>query len=397
MKNTVAKSKKVHKAIAKHKNSKNNKVIYVFQGGGALGSFQVGGVEALVENSFVADMVVGISIGGFNAAIVAGNPPEKRVEKLKEFWNTITTHIPFPNIPFHGMSKIHNFMGSQAALMFGQKGFYKPKTKNPWLIQNGTPEEFCFYDTEPMRQTLQKVVDFDYINQKHVRLILGATQLDTGEFVFFDSGKETITIEHILASGALPPGFPASKIDDKYYVDGGVYANTPLSMVLDEFASNENDVGHVLCFMFDLFSASGVLPHSMDGMLERIKDIQYSSHSKRSNARYATTQNLSHAIRFIGDKLTDEQRNDPEIKELLRLGNANSLDLVHVIYRSLKGTELHSKDYNFSAESAEIHYTQGYQQTKQLIIAEQESWKHKINNGSVIYTVNHGAVVEEEM
>ena len=244
---------------------KKRKIIYVFQGGGALGSFQVGGVEALYEHDYRADMVVGISIGGMNAAIVAGNPPEKRLEKLKQFWNKITVSIPLPNSPFLGMSKIHNYFGAQHALHFGQPGFYKPKILSPWLLSHVTPDQLSFYDTSPLRETLNEVIDFEYLNQGHVRLCLGATDLASGDFVFFDNSKEKITVEHIMASGALPPGFPAIEIDGRYYVDGGVYANTPLSKVLEEFADTEHDICNVLCFMFDLFSASGPLPHTMDG------------------------------------------------------------------------------------------------------------------------------------
>lgn len=390
-------AKKLRDAKLAH-NNRFNKIIYVFQGGGALGAFQVGGVEALLKHGFETNMVVGISIGGFNAAIVAGNPYEKRLEKLKYFWNKITTHIPYPNMAFAGISKMHNFWGAQSALLFGQQGFFQPKLLNPWLINNGQPEEFSFYDTAPVRETLAEVIDFDYLNEGHVRLCLGATDLESGNFVFFDNARQIITMEHILASGALPPGFPAVKIEGRYYVDGGVYSNTPFSIVLDEFVQDENQIGHVLCFMFDLFSAQGVLPHSMDGMLERIKDIQYSSHSKRSNQLYATAQNLSHAIRFLGSKLTDEQRHDPQVKDILKLGHANSLELVHVIYHSLRGTELHSKDYNFSAQTAEIHYRQGYEQTEQLILAEQKKWKQQIVEGSAIYTVEHdGQVVEKTL
>jgi NTE family protein len=367
---------------------KNRKIIYVFQGGGALGSFQVGGVEALYEHDYRADMVVGISIGGMNAAIVAGNPPEKRLEKLKQFWNKITVSIPLPNSPFAGMSKIHNYFGAQHALHLGQSGFYKPKLLSPWLLSHVTPDQLSFYDTSPLRETLNEVIDFEYLNQGHVRLCLGATELASGDFVFFDNSKEKITVEHIMASGALPPGFPAIEIDGRYYVDGGVYANTPLSKVLEEFADTEHDICNVLCFMFDLFSASGPLPHTMDGMLERIKDIQYSSHSKRSNAIYSTAQNLSHAIKFLGSKLPAEVKHDPDVKAVLKLGNAHRLDLVHVIYRSRKGTELNSKDYNFSAESAHLHYQQGYEITHKLIESKQHEWSKQHSDGMTIYTIN---------
>lgn len=373
----------------KNKLNKNEtKVIYVFQGGGALGSFQVGGVEALYEADYRADMVVGISIGGINAAIVAGNPEHKRVEMLKKFWETVTVGIPLLNTPFLGMSKVHNFFGAQYALHLGQPGFYKPKSISPLLLSDAKPEELSFYDTSPLRETLSKVIDFDYLNEGHVRLCLGATDLESGDFVFFDSSKQKITADHIMASGSLPPGFPPIEIDGRYYVDGGVYANTPLSKVLEEFADTEHDIGNVLCFMFDLFSASGPLPHTMDGMLERVKDIQFSSHSKRSNALYATAQNLSHAIRFLGSKLSPEVRNDPEIKAILKLGHAHRLDLVHIVYHSKTGTELNSKDYNFSSDTAIVHYQQGYEQTSKLIQSHKTEWDNSAEEDSfVLYTI----------
>lgn len=370
------------------------KIIYVFQGGGALGAFQVGGSKALSENGYLADMVVGISIGGFNAALIAGNPPEKRMERMQQFWDKVTVSIPFLDMSMAGMSKIHNYLGAQYALLFGQPGFYKPKIINPWLISNGKPEDFSFYDTSPVKDTLLELIDFDYLNEQHVRLCLGATDLESGDFVFFDSSKEIITPEHIMASGALPPGFPAVKINDRYYVDGGVYANTPLSKVLSEFADKENDIDNVLCFMFDLFSAIGHLPHSMDGMMERIKDIQFSSHSKRRDKVYSTSQNLSHAIRYLGTMLPEEVRNKPEVKDILKLGNAQRLDLVHIIYRSKKGTELHSKDYNFSAETALVHSKLGYDITSELIEKEREKWDKIQNEGTMIYTLEEGKIVE---
>lgn len=382
----------------KHKNKdsvENNpaaierKIIYVFQGGGALGTFQVGGVEALHEHGYRADMVVGISIGGINAAILAGNPPEKRLDMLKKFWNKVTVDIPLPNLPFAGMPKIHNYFGAQYALHMGQPGFYKPKLISPLLLHKATPDQLSFYDTTPLRETLNEVIDFEYLNQGHIRLCVGATDLASGEFVFFDSSKQQIKVEHIMATGALPPSFPPIEIDGRFYVDGGVYANTPLSKVIEEFADTEHEIENILCFMFDLFSASGPLPHSMDGMCERVKDIQYSSHSKRSNQIYATAQNLSHAIRFLGSKLSPEVREDPEVQEILKLGHAHRLDLVHVVYRSVTGTELNSKDYNFSAEAAHKHYQQGYNITKKVIETQQHEWEQVQDSDSFsLYTMD---------
>ncbi|MEN9945777.1 MAG: hypothetical protein RLZZ293_163 [Pseudomonadota bacterium] len=366
------------------------KLVYVFQGGGALGSFQVGGMQALAEHDYNADMVVGISIGGINAAIMAGNPPQQRVAMLRKFWDKITVSIPIPhNFGLAMIDKWHNFCGAQHALWQGQTGFYRPRLISPWLLTDAEPDQLSFYDTAPLRETLHEVIDFDYLNQGHVRLCLGVTDLESGDFIFFDSSKQIITAEHIMASGALPPGFPAIKIDGRYYVDGGVYANTPLTKVLEEFADNDAELHNLLCFMFDLFPAKGVLPRSMDAMLARIKDIQYSSHSKRSSAIYSTSQNLSHTIRILGTKLAPEVRADPKIKELLKLGNANRLDLVHIIYNSANNHELDSKDYNFSAETAKIHYQQGYATTKGLIEAKQSEWQKLHNEGLTVYTLNN--------
>ncbi len=255
----------------------DREIIYVFQGGGALGTYQVGAYEALSEHGYLPTMITGISIGSINAAIIAGNKPEMRFKRLLQFWDKISTKIPFPMLSEYGLSKFHHFCSAQSALFFGQPGFFTPKSINPWLLPSGTPDEFSFYNTAPLRETLLELIDFKYLNEKHVRLCLGAVDLESGDFVFFDSKKEEITVDHVLASSALPPGFPPVLLNGRYYVDGGVYSNTPMSMVLDEFADSESQIKNVLCFMVDLFAATGVLPHSMDGVMERVKDIQYSS------------------------------------------------------------------------------------------------------------------------
>jgi NTE family protein len=212
-------------------------------------------------------------------------------------------------------------------------------------------------------------------------------ELESGEFVFFDSHEEEIKVEHIISSAALPPGFPPVKINGKYYVDGGVFSNTPLSKIIDEFADSEKHIRNVLCFMVDLFSLKGPLPHSLDGLMERIKDIRYSSHAKRANALYATTQNLSHAIHFLASKLTPEQQQDPHVQEIMKLGYAHRLDIIHLVYHSEKGTELESKDYEFSAESATKHRQMGYLNTLNMIKEEEQDWLRLHRSGVTVYTL----------
>ena len=362
-------------------------VVYVFQGGGALGAYQVGAYEALAEHNYNPNTIIGISIGAINAAILAGNPPHTRQQKLCEFWDKISTRMPFPMLANLGLAKFHNWVSSHMSLIFGQEGFFVPKTLNPNLLLDAAPDQFSYYDTSPLRQTLLDLVDFDYLNKAKTRLCVGTVELESGEFVFFDNTVQALTPEHIMASCALPPGFPPIKIDNHYYVDGGVFSNTPLSKVIDDFAASEKEIKNVLCFMIDLFSLSGPLPHSMDGLLERIKDIRYSSHAKRPSALYATTQNLSQAIHFLTSKMTDAQLSDPAVQEIIKLGYAHRLDIIHLIYHSEKGTELESKDYEFSAESANKHRKLGYNDTVSMIEAEEEDWLTAHHSGVTVYTL----------
>ncbi len=378
--------KKLSKPVATiEKKASKQLVAYVFQGGGALGAYQVGAYKALREAGYIPDIVVGISIGAINAAILAGNKREDRLDRLNQFWDNMTTKMPFPMFSNYGLSKFHHFWSAAASLMIGQPGFFTPKALNPNLIPNASPEELSYYDTTPLRKTLIDLIDFNYLNEKHVRLCLGSVELDSGEFVFFDSFEQEILPEHIMASGALPPGFPPVKIGDKYYVDGGVFSNTPISKIFDEFADSEKHIKHILCFMIDLFSIKGPLPHSMDGMLERIKDIRYSSHTKRASSMYATAQNLSHAIHYLSSKLTPEQKADPHVQKIMKLGYAHRLDMVHLVYHSEKGTELESKDYEFSAESADKHRIMGYTNTKNMIEREEAHWLNLRHSGVTLF------------
>jgi len=372
-------------------------VVYVFQGGGSLGAYQVGAYEALAERNYTPDTVIGISIGAINAAIIAGNPLAKRKQKLYDFWDKISTKMPFPMLANLGLAKFHNYVSSQISLTFGQNGFFVPKSISPTLLLDATPNHFSYYDTSPLRETLLELIDFDYLNKGNIRLCIGSVDLESGEFVFFDNTKQVITVEHIMASCALPPGFPPIEIDGRYYIDGGVFSNTPLSKVIDDFADSEKDIKNILCFMIDLFSLQGPLPHSMDGLLERVKDIRYSSHAKRSSALYATTQNLSHAIHFLTSKMTDAQLKDKAVQEVIKLGYAHRLDIIHLVYHSEKGTELASKDYEFSVESAIKHRKLGYTDTMNMIEAEEGEWSKAHHSGVTVYTLEAQRAVSHKI
>src|SRR5579883_913390 len=218
-----------------------DKIVYLLQGGGALGAYQAGVCQALLEHQCEPDWVVGTSIGAINASIIAGNEPQDRIAKLKEFWNMVTVPVPEFIGPENNMLVLQsfNYWVAQWILMYGVPHFFKPKYITPSLFINNTPDKISFYDTTELRTTLEKVVNFKLINQKRVRLTLGAVRIRGGLDVHFDNTKQIIGPEHIMASSALPPGFPAIKIDGEYYWDGGVSSNTPFSVLLEEKISQK--------------------------------------------------------------------------------------------------------------------------------------------------------------
>lgn len=358
-----------HKAIKERQ--KYNRIACVFQGGGALGAYQVGAFRAIHERGYVPNYLAGVSIGAINCAIIAGNPRKKQLDKLMEFWHTIIPSLwSDPLIHFHNFDYIHhlqNHLGALHSVFFGLDGFFKPRAIPPNDFSRDTPDRLSYYDTSELRETLEKVIDFERINSKEHTLCLGAVNVASGEMVFFNNQRTHITPEHIMASCSLPPGFPAVKIGDDYYWDGGIYANTPLITVLD--ALPEEDT---LCFVVDCFSLKGSVPESMDQIEERQKDIRYASHSRRLTNVYSSRQNLQSAITILGQHLTPEAQNDPEIQAILQLGNKKRFSVVHIIYR---GTPFaHSyKDYNFVRSAMNVRLETGYKNA--LSVLDNPEWE----------------------
>lgn len=248
-------------------------IALVLQGGGSLGAYQAGVYQALHEAGLEPDRVAGVSIGGINAAIIAGNPPDRRLERLREFWETITArqvwlHLPDGDHP----RKAHNTWSSVMAMMLGQPGFFTPHMLNPWLSPRGSKTATSFYDSAPLRETLLRLVDFDLLNRKLTRFACGAVNVLNGNFAYFDSCQAAILPEHVMASGALPPALPMVRIGTDHYWDGGLVSNTPLQHVLETAEAED-----LLIFQVDLFSARGPLPRDMYDVMARQKDIQYSS------------------------------------------------------------------------------------------------------------------------
>lgn len=372
-------------------NKTNKKIVYVFQGGGALGSYQLGAFQALNEKGFAPDSIIGISIGAINAAIIAGNKPENRLKNLEIFWEKVTSSISFSNLFFNFNNKMKNWADAQQAIWQGQPGFFKPKLW-PNEFETNKTSELSYYDTSPLKETLNELIDFDYLNQKEVRLSLCAVDLESGDFKTFDSFHETITADHIMASGAMPPGFPPVEIDGKFYIDGGLYSNTPIMSILERILNNPNSRRSKLCFMVDLFSAKGELPTNMNALAERVKDIQFSSRTRRASYLYSTSKNLCSAITYLTQFLSEEDKKDPKVQEIIKLSHTNSLEIVHLIYHSQQA-ELESKDYNFSKENYYRHRENGYKDTIALYQRNHEQWLIDENDNDIhIYTLDENLI-----
>jgi NTE family protein len=341
-------------------------VALVLQGGGALGAYQAGVYEALAEEHVEPDWIAGISIGGINSAIIAGNPPHMRVERLREFWTLITAEAS-PRwcdwiVPRGDNGrKLLNQASANIGFTIGAGGFFNARAVSPWLQPSGTMEATSFYDTAGLRGTLERLVDFDRINAGVMRLSVGAVNVRTGNFVYFDNKTHTIRPEHIMASGALPPGFPAIEIEGEYYWDGGLVSNTPLQWVLETEPRRDT-----LAFQVDLWNARGEFPRTMPEVLTREKEIRYSSRTRAGTAEFMLTQKLRRAAAALLEKLPSELKVTPEAELLGTVADRKVFNLVHLIYRAMD-YEGYSKDYEFSRTSMNEHWRAGYNDARRTL------------------------------
>ncbi len=327
----------------------------MLQGGGALGAYQAGVFEALSTVYREPTWVAGISIGAINSALIAGNPANKRVERLREFWELLSSSCPPPPLASADTTARQSLNEASAAqvMLFGVPGFFKPRFPPAPLQPRGTLEAISFYDTTPMRQTLERLVDFDRINAGPTRLSVGAVNVRTGNFEYFDSTKQRIDARHIMASAALPPGFAPVEIDGEHYWDGGLVSNTPLQYVLDQPGKRRRIV-----FQVDLFAAHGALPSTLAEVTEREKDIRFSSRTRLNTTTELDRQVIAQAAQRLIAKLPESLRNDPDVRALSRVRSEHAVDVVHLIYRS-KHYESQSKDYEFSRLSMQEHWDSG--------------------------------------
>lgn len=328
--------------------------ILVLQGGGALGAYQGGVFEALCASYPEPAWVAGISIAAINAALITGNPAHARVARLREFWKLVISAVTLPSVAMGSTAReILNEASAMQTMLFGVPGFFAPHFPPAPFQPRGTLAAISYYDTTPLRQTLERLVDFDLINSGSVRLSVGAVNVRTGNFEYFDSAEQRIDVRHIMASGALPPGFAPVEIDSEHYWDGGLVSNTPLQYVLDQPGQRRRVV-----FQVDLFPARGACPETLDEVTEREKDIRFSSRTRLNTTVELDRQVIAQAARRVRAKLPPELRDDPDVHALSHLRCDAAVDLVHVIYRSKHG-ERQSKDYEFSRVSMREHWESG--------------------------------------
>lgn len=365
------------------------RIALLLQGGGALGSYQAGVYQALAEVDLHPHWVAGISIGAINSALIAGNPPERRVERLREFWETITEG-PFGS-PYVVQGDIksnlfHQFLNQGRAvgtLLWGAPSFFKPRVPPPIFTPLSNPGQLSFYDVSPLKGLLGRLVDFDRINSGAMRLSVGAANVKSGNFIIFDTAECKISVEHVMASGALPPGFPAIEIEGEHYWDGGVVSNTPLQWVFDAHPRQDT-----LAFQIDLWSARGELPRDMIEVDTRLKDIRYSSRTRLGTDHFRRMQGMRRAMAKLLAEIPESFRDTPEGKLLASGADEKVYNIIQMIYRA-RVYEGSSKDYEFSRRTMEEHWKSGYNDMKRTLAYPEVLERPKSPDGVFTFDLKH--------
>ena len=336
--------------------------ILLLQGGGALGAYQAGVYEGLVETGVEPSWVVGISIGAINAALIAGNPPEQRVERLREFWRRISVNVG-PPLPawLDSLRPAVNFMAAMSAATIGVAGFFRPRMPPASFAADGSEGALSVYDTTPLKATLEELVDFDLINRGRVRLSVGAVNVCKGTSTYFDTKNTVINSDHIRASGALPPGFSPVMIDGEHYWDGGVVTNTPITYVSDERPMTTARIIQV-----DTFNAQGELPRNLGQVLQRAKDIQYASRSRFNIERIREFSELAAAGRGLVERLPPELRSDPAARKLAAAFDERSWLIIRLI-NTRPSRSSFVKDFEFSRTTIEEAWKAGVEDVRRSI------------------------------
>ncbi|MGL4238205.1 patatin-like phospholipase family protein [Tabrizicola sp.] len=349
----------------------------VLQGGGALGAYQVGVFQALHEAGIELDWVIGTSIGAINAAIIAGNKPADRLDRLTEFWKRVEHKqtFGFPNF-FGAMSR------TMETISTGLDGFFRPRAAafmNPHAVLGA--ENAGYYSVDPLRKTLSDLIDFDHLNRSGVRLTVGASSVRTAEMRYFDSRNMPLGLKHILASGALPPSFPAVRIDGELYWDGGILSNTPVEVIFDDAPRLSG-----LVFAVHIWNPTGKEPQTMWEVMNRQKDVQYSSRAVAHIKRQRQLHRLRHVVSELGKLLPEDVKKQADVRELLSYGCKTSMHVVRLLAPSLP-YEDHLKDIDFSREGIRQRREAGYRDANEML--ERAPWREAFDpiDGFILHEV----------
>ncbi|MGH8782497.1 DUF3734 domain-containing protein [Paraburkholderia sp.] len=375
-------------AAAPVDSSKYESIALMLQGGGALGAYQAGVYQGLDEAGIRPNWLAGISIGALNTAIIAGNAPEHRVARLLEFWETICQPAFGPPLPAFieqtlfnstdAVRKAFTAMQAVGAVVEGQKGFFVPRFPPPLPAVSGPPQAASYYDTTPLKSTLERLCDFDRINSREVRVSVGAVNVGTGNFAYFDNTRMTLRAEHFIASGALPPGFAAVEIDGEYFWDGGLMSNTPLYEVVQTTPRYDT-----LAFQVDLWSSRGPVPDNITDVQGRMKDIQYSSRTRLVTDMLQRSQRFRHVLREVLDRVAPEHREDSWCRLAEDLSCSKRYNVIHLIYRQ-KEYEGQFKDYQFGLSTMREHWSSGLEDIRQSLA--QPGWLDMPDNDAGFVT-----------
>jgi len=361
-------------------------IVLVLQGGGALGTYQAGVYQALDEAGIEPDWVIGTWIGAINAGIIAGNRPGERLPRLSEFWARMT-HAPLTQLvaaaPFWGAAA-----ANAMTILGGLPSFFQP---NPWafLGLGLAAESAGYYSTGPLQETLSALIDPEVLAACSTRLTVGAANVRTAEMHYFDSRATPLTIRHIMASGALPPAFPAVRIGDDLYWDGGILSNTPVECVFDDEPRRSG-----LVFTVNIWQPEGAEPADMIAVMSRQKDVQYASRARAQVLRQKQLHRLRHIVAELAGKMPEDLRGDPEVRRLAAYGCLTRMHVVRLLAPMLPG-ENHTKDIDFSARGIRRRWGAGYADT--LRVLEQQPWTHQSEplEGFILHETEAGTIVSE--
>jgi len=346
-------------------------IVLVLQGGGALGAYQVGVYEAMHEHGAEPDWVIGTSIGAINAALIAGNAPSDRLARLIEFWNRMEASVTQPDF-LQLLTGLANASVNLSTVMRGIPAFFEPH--GPAWFGSHVPlgvESAAYYSTKPLRTTLSDLIDLDHIDARHVRLTVGAVNVRTGAMRYFDSRDERVTLDHVMASGALPPAFPAVRIDGDPYWDGGIYSNTPIEAVLDDNPRKDSVI-----FAVQMWNPEGPEPETLWQVMGRQKDIQYASRADSHIARQKQIHHLRHIIRELSRRIPEAARASAEVKELTSWGCGTTMHVARLVAPRIDGED-HTKDIDFTPSGIRERWRAGYEDTKRML--EAAPWRTEVD------------------